>query len=59
MVYESQGKYEKAEPLYQKNLEIVENKFGKDHLSVAITLNNLAVVCLHQGKYEEIVQSFP
>ncbi|NDY74971.1 tetratricopeptide repeat protein, partial [Desulfobacter hydrogenophilus] len=51
--YESQGKYEEAEPLYQRALKIRETVLGPDHPSVATTLNNLAGLYESQGKYEE------
>ena len=37
-----QGKYEEAEPLYQRSLAIDENVYGPDHLEVALDLNNWA-----------------
>ena len=52
-MYESQGKYEEAEPLYQRSLGIRETKLGKDHPNVASSLNNLAGLYESQGKYEE------
>ena len=39
-----QGKYEKAEPLYQKSLEILEKTLGKDHPDIATNINNLALL---------------
>jgi tetratricopeptide (TPR) repeat protein len=41
-LYNSQGRYEKAEPLYQKALEISQRLFKGDHPDVATSLNNLA-----------------
>jgi len=31
---------------------------GKDHPDVAKQLNNLALLCQNQGKYEEVRRSF-
>jgi len=31
---------------------------GKDHPDVAKQLNNLALLCQNQGKYEEVSRSF-
>ena len=52
-LYKAQGKYEQAEPLYQRSLAIKEKALGKDHPSVATTLNNLAGLYKAQGKYEQ------
>jgi len=52
-LYRLQGKYEKAEPLYQRCLGIYEKALGKDHPSVVAVLNNLAELYKYQGKYEK------
>jgi tetratricopeptide (TPR) repeat protein len=52
-LYRSQGKYEEAEPLYKRVIEIDKKTLGKDHPDVATTLNNLALLYDSQGKYEE------
>ena len=52
-LYKEQGKYERAEPLYQRSLSIWEKVFGKDHPDVATSLNNLAGLYKQQGKYTE------
>ena len=51
-LYKSQGRYEEAEPLYQRALAIREAVLGGEHLGTAASLNNLAVVYLAQGRYE-------
>jgi tetratricopeptide (TPR) repeat protein len=48
-----QGQYGKAEPLYQRSLDIYEKVLGRDHPDVATSLNNLALLYLHQGRYRE------
>ncbi len=48
-----QGRYEEAEPLYQRSLEIYEKALGGDHPSFAKTLNYLANLYRDQGRYEE------
>ena len=49
-----QGKYAKAEPLYQRALAIWEQSLGPSHPHVATNLNNLAVLYNNaQGKYAE------
>jgi tetratricopeptide (TPR) repeat protein len=52
-LYEAQGKWVEAEPLYQRTLAIQENLLGLDHPDVADNLNNLAIVYKAQGKYSE------
>ena len=42
MLYRNQGRYEQAEPLYQRALAIREKALGPDHPDVATSLNNLA-----------------
>ena len=43
-----------AEPLCKRALEIREKVLGSDHPDVAKQLNNLALLCQNQGKYEEV-----
>jgi tetratricopeptide (TPR) repeat protein len=52
-LYDSQGKYNEAEPLYLRSLSIRENQLGKNHPNVATSLNNLAALYHNQGKYKE------
>ena len=49
----AQGRYEEAEPLFQRSLEIKEKALGGDHPDLATTLNNLALLYSDQGRYEE------
>ena len=49
----SMGDYEKALPLYQRALEIIEKVLGPQHPDVATTLNNLAVLYESMGDYEK------
>ncbi|RFP51491.1 MAG: tetratricopeptide repeat protein, partial [Limnothrix sp. CACIAM 69d] len=51
-LYESQGRYEAAEPLYRRSLEIREQGLGADHPDTATSLNNLAELYRSQGRYE-------
>ena len=48
-----QGRYEEAEPLYKRALEIRERVLGPDHPDTATSLNNLAILYDNQGRYEE------
>ena len=53
MLYDNQGKYDEAEPLYQRALAISEKVLGPDHPDTATSLNNLAGLYNNQGKYDE------
>ncbi len=53
MLYLPQGRYADAEPLYKRSLVIYEKTLGKDHPSVATTLNNLGGPYQDQGRYGE------
>ena len=53
LLYDSQGKYNKAELLMARSLSIYENQLGENHPHVASSLNNLANLYLDQGKYNE------
>ena len=52
-LYESQGRYNEAEPLYQQALALRQKLLGDDHPHVATSLNNLAGLYYSQGKYKE------
>ena len=47
------GDYEKALPLYNRALDIVEKKLGQKHPNVARSLNNLAGLYDNMGDYEQ------
>ena len=51
--YESQGRYEEAEPLYVDALAMGQRLLGEAHPDVATSLNNLAALYYSQGRYEE------
>jgi tetratricopeptide (TPR) repeat protein len=52
-LYNAQGRYEAAEPLYQQALELNRELLGDRHPDVAGSLNNLAALCYAQGRYAE------
>ncbi len=52
-VYELQGRYSEAEPLYVEALEIYRTELGERHPSTASSLNNLALLYRSQGRYSE------
>jgi tetratricopeptide (TPR) repeat protein len=52
-LYDSQGRYESAEPLYLQALELRQRLLGENHPDVATSLNNLAELYRSQGRDEE------
>src|SRR5260370_29511228 len=52
-LYQEQGKYLEAEPLYLRALSIYEQALGPEHPSTGNTLHQLAYLYQQQGKYLE------
>ena len=52
-LYQVQGRYVEAEPLYKRALTIAEKTLGPDHPLVATGINNLASLYDIQGRYAE------
>jgi tetratricopeptide (TPR) repeat protein len=52
-LYQSQGRYDEAEPLYRQALELRRELLGERHPQVATSLNNLAGLYESQGRYDE------
>ncbi|RKH67935.1 CHAT domain-containing tetratricopeptide repeat protein [Corallococcus aberystwythensis] len=50
-LYQQQGLYSRAEPLYSRALDLRETVLGGHHLTVADSLNNLALLYREQGLY--------
>ena len=48
-----EGKYQEAIPLAQQALEIRQTILGKEHIDVAVSLNNLASLYESLGEYEK------
>ncbi len=48
-----EGKFQEAIPLAEQVLRLTEAKVGPDHPSVAMILNNLALLYSNQGRYAE------
>ena len=44
LLYDTQGQYTQAEPLYKRALAIVERALGPDHPHVATSLENIAAL---------------
>ena len=53
ILYDNQGKYDDAEPLYKRALAVTEEVLGPMHPDTATSLNNLAVLYNNQGKYDD------
>ncbi len=53
LLYDAQGKYAQAEPLYRRALAIREKALGPEHPDLATDLNNLALLYRAQGKYAQ------
>ncbi|MFM6272300.1 MAG: tetratricopeptide repeat protein, partial [Dolichospermum sp.] len=53
LLYNNQGRYTEAEPLYIRALSIYEQQLGENHPYVATSLNNLALLYDNQGRYTE------
>ncbi|MBD2437874.1 tetratricopeptide repeat protein [Nostoc sp. FACHB-110] len=53
LLYESQGRYSEAEPLYVQALALWRKLLGEEHPNVATSLNNLALLYESQGRYSE------
>jgi tetratricopeptide (TPR) repeat protein len=53
LLYDNQGRYADAEPLYKRALAIREKTLGPDHPDVAQSLNNLALLYDQQGRYAD------
>ncbi|MGM3308917.1 tetratricopeptide repeat protein [Anabaena sp. WFMT] len=53
LLYQSQGRYNDAEPLYLQSLDIRKCQLGTDHLDVASSFNNLALLYNYQGRYSK------
>jgi tetratricopeptide (TPR) repeat protein len=51
-LYQSQGRYEEAEPLYIQALELRKQLLGKNHPDTAQSFNYLALLYHYQGRYE-------
>jgi len=52
-VYEEQGKYQQAEELLRRSVDIKETGFGPTHPLTATTTSSLASVLIYQGEYDE------
>ena len=51
-------RFDEAEPLCKRALDIREKFLGPSHPDVAKQLNNLALICQHQEKYDDVEKYF-
>jgi tetratricopeptide (TPR) repeat protein len=59
ILYFYQGKYEQAEPLYQRALAIYEQQLGPLHPDTALSIWWLAVLSEQQQQYEKAASLYP
>jgi tetratricopeptide (TPR) repeat protein len=52
-LYQTQGQYAQAEPLYKRSLAIREKAHGPDHPDVATSLENMAELYGKTGRDKE------
>ncbi|WP_414590159.1 tetratricopeptide repeat protein, partial [Scytonema sp. PCC 10023] len=52
-LYQNQGRYTQAEPLFRQALEMRKRLLGQQHPDVATSLNDLAALYQKQGRYSE------
>ena len=53
-----QGKFDEADPLYLRAIEIGEKTLGPEHPSLATTLNNRAGLLEQQVRFARKIQEF-
>ncbi len=53
LLYNYQGRYQDAEPLSKKALELLQRLLGEEHPDVAQSYNNLAGLYDNQGRYQD------
>jgi tetratricopeptide (TPR) repeat protein len=58
LLYDNQGRYDEAEPLYQQALELRRELLGDRHPDVAGSLFNLGGLRYNQGRYPEALDLF-
>ena len=53
VLYQAQGRYSEAEPLYKRALAASERVLGPEHPDTLRSVNNLGVLYQAQGRYSE------
>jgi tetratricopeptide (TPR) repeat protein len=51
--YDAQGLYDKAEPWFERCLEVTKKRLGEEHPDFALSLNYLGLLYESQGRYTE------
>ncbi len=57
LLYQEQGKYDKAEEIYLRAIKIKESQLKTKHPDYAHLLNNLASLYMIMGKYDQVEQN--
>jgi tetratricopeptide (TPR) repeat protein len=52
-LYDNQGRYAEAEPLFKRALAVLEKALGPNHPEVAAVRHNLAALYKDQGRYAD------
>ncbi len=55
-LYQAQGNYAEAEPLYRRSLAIMEKALGPEHPNVATNLENYAALLRETGRADEAAE---
>ena len=55
-LYDTQGKYAEAQPLYNRALAIGEKALGPEHPHVAVSLENYAILLRKTGRAAEATE---
>jgi tetratricopeptide (TPR) repeat protein len=55
-IYQAQGNYTEAEPLYRRSLEILEMALGPEHPNVPKALDNYAEQLRETGRADEAAE---
>ena len=56
VIYQAQGNYAAAAPLYRRSLAILERALGPEHPDVAQSLENYAVMLRETGRADEAAE---
>ena len=52
LLYQSQSRYDQAEPLFQETLQLRREVLGSRHSDTLQSMNNLAELYRNQGRYD-------
>ncbi|GAB4484427.1 MAG: CHAT domain-containing protein [Raineya sp.] len=57
-LYNNEGDFAKAEPLYKESIKITRQNLGKKHPTYARNISNLAVLYRQKGKFDKAIEMF-